>query len=85
MSEGARRLLLEALYIPVWGGTNTLAQALKHLAETTSEEEAAKQRPKLQVYAISYQNDTGLWMRTKFLEVSYIVSAHGWNPYGQPS
>lgn len=65
LSDGAIRLLdalmesNEPLYIPVWGGTNTLAQALKHLAETASEEEAAKQRAKLRVYAISDQDDTG--------------------------
>ncbi|KAL2802092.1 DUF1593-domain-containing protein [Aspergillus granulosus] len=91
ISEGARCLLEaltesdEPLYVPVWGGTNTLAQALKHLAETTSEQDAAHQRAKLRVYAISDQDDTGLWIRTKFPDVHYIVSAHGWCQYDQAS
>ncbi|KAH7127938.1 hypothetical protein B0J13DRAFT_483437 [Dactylonectria estremocensis] len=91
LSEGAQRLLdvleesEEALYIPVWGGVNTLAQALKHLSETASPEEAAKQRAKLRVYTISDQDDAGAWIRGKFPDVFYIASVHGWNQYGQGS
>ncbi|KAL3447789.1 hypothetical protein BJX65DRAFT_318111 [Aspergillus insuetus] len=89
LSEGASRLLSalsesdDPLYIPVWGGTNTLAQALAHLSATTPEPEAAAQRAKLRVYAISDQDDTGLWIRTKFPDVHYIVSAHGWCQYDE--
>ncbi|KAF7555610.1 hypothetical protein G7Z17_g2038 [Cylindrodendrum hubeiense] len=91
LSEGAQRLLdalkesEEPLYVPVWGGVNTLAQALKHLSETASAEEAAKQRAKLRVYTISDQDDAGAWIRGKFPGVFFIVSAHGWNEYLQAS
>ncbi|KAJ0415423.1 DUF1593-domain-containing protein [Aspergillus carlsbadensis] len=89
LSEGAARLLSalaesdDPLYIPVWGGTNTLAQALAHLSATTSEAQAAAQRAKLRVYAISDQDDTGLWIRTKYPDIHYIVSAHGWSQYDE--
>ncbi|CAK7235907.1 hypothetical protein SBRCBS47491_009455 [Sporothrix bragantina] len=90
VSEGALRLLAalreseEPLYVPVWGGVNTLAQALKHLSATAANpEEAAILRSRLRVYAISDQDDTGPWIRTQFSDVFYIISAHGWNVYGQ--
>ncbi|KAL2819271.1 DUF1593-domain-containing protein [Aspergillus cavernicola] len=91
LSDGAQRLLdalresPEPLYIPVWGGVNTLAQALKDLDETASPEEATTQRAKLRVYSISDQDDTGVWIRAKFPDVFFIVSAHGWNEYSQGS
>ncbi|KAJ5364526.1 uncharacterized protein N7496_010239 [Penicillium cataractarum] len=90
-SEGAQRLLAalqeseEPLYIPVWGGVNTLAQALKHLAETSSPNLAARERAKLRVYSISDQDDTGAWIRAKYPDVFYIVSMHGWDQYSQGS
>ncbi|OOQ86147.1 hypothetical protein PEBR_24531 [Penicillium brasilianum] len=90
-SEGAQRLLAalqeseEPLYISVWGGVNTLAQALKHLAETSSPNLAARERAKLRVYSISDQDDTGAWIRAKYPDVFYIVSVQGWNQYSQGS
>ncbi|CAK7244613.1 MAG: hypothetical protein STHCBS139747_006157 [Sporothrix thermara] len=90
VSDGALRLLAalreseEPLYVPVWGGVNTLAQALKHLSATAANpEEAAVLRSRLRVYTISDQDDTGPWIRAQFPDIFYIISAHGWNAYGQ--
>ncbi|KAJ5966232.1 hypothetical protein N7481_012946 [Penicillium waksmanii] len=91
LSKGALRLLSalqessEPLYVPVWGGVNTLAQALRYLAQTSSSREAAIERAKLRVYTISDQDNSGPWVRAKYPDVFYVVSAHGWNQYGQGS
>jgi len=71
--------LLEAddhrpLWISVWGGPNTLAQALRDIRETKPEAEAARLIEKLRVYAISDQDDSGIWIRRTFPELFYIVS-----------
>lgn len=90
-SKGAQRILAalqeseEPLYVPVWGGVNTLAQALKYLADTSSQDLAARERAKLRVYSISDQDDTGAWIRAKYPDIFYIVSLHGWNQYSQGS
>ena len=71
--------LLEAederpLWISVWGGANTLAQALYDIRETRSEAEAERLISKLRVYTISDQDDSGIWMRREFPGLFYIVS-----------
>ncbi|WP_290961586.1 DUF1593 domain-containing protein, partial [Hyphomonas sp.] len=71
--------LLEAeddrpLWISVWGGANTLAQALHDVRETKSDAEAARLISKLRVYTISDQDDSGIWMRREFPSLFYIVS-----------
>lgn len=71
--------LLEAeddrpLWISVWGGANTLAQALHDIRETKSDAEAARLISKLRVYTISDQDDSGIWMRREFPSLFYIVS-----------
>lgn len=88
MSEGSQHLIDEVdttgdpLWVLCWGGTNVLAQALKHVALTRSADEAATFRAKIRVYAISDQDDTGMWIRLRYPDVFYIASAHGWNQYG---
>lgn len=62
------------LWISVWGGPNTLAQALWKIRKTKSQEEARKLISKLRVYTISDQDDSGNWMRKEFPELFYIVS-----------
>jgi len=62
------------LWIPVWGGANTLAQALYKIEKTKSKSEAKRLLAKLRVYTISDQDDSGLWIRNKFPELFYIVS-----------
>ena len=79
-SEGARAIVraLERedsrpLWICVWGGSNTLAQALMELRATKSAEEVARLVSKLRVYSISDQDDAGAWLRREFPGLFYIV------------
>lgn len=62
------------LWIAVWGGSNTLAQALYKIKHTKSEAEAKRLIAKLRVYTISDQDDTGIWIRNNFPGLFYIVS-----------
>jgi Cellulose-binding Sde182, nucleoside hydrolase-like domain/Cellulose-binding protein Sde0182, C-terminal domain len=62
------------LWISVWGGANTLAQALDNIKKTQSDEEAARLIAKLRVYTISDQDDSGAWIRKNFPDLFYIVS-----------
>ena len=62
------------LWITVWGGANTLAQALYTIKETKSPAEAKRLIAKLRVYTISDQDDSGIWIRNNFPDLFYIVS-----------
>jgi hypothetical protein len=66
------------LWICVWGGPNTLAQALFRIKESRTEAEANRLIGKLRVYAISDQDDSGIWMRRTFPDLFYIVSPGGY-------
>lgn len=80
MSEGAQAIIRAAdrnddrpLWISVWGGTNTLAQALIRVRATRSSEDLDKFVAKLRVYSISDQDDAGPWIRREFSNLFYIV------------
>jgi len=62
------------LWITVWGGANTLAQALYRLQHTTAPERLARLVGRLRVYTISDQDDSGAWIRKTFPTLFYIVS-----------
>ncbi len=62
------------LWICIWGGANTLAQALYKIKNTKTETEAKKLIAKLRVYTISDQDDSGIWIRKNFPNLFYIVS-----------
>lgn len=62
------------LWVAVWGGPNTLAQALWKVRATRSPEAMAKFVAKLRVYAISDQDDSGPWIRREFPGLFYIVT-----------
>jgi hypothetical protein len=62
------------LWISVWGGVNTLAQALYKIEKTKSKSEARKLIARLRVYTISDQDDSGIWIRKNFPDLFYIVS-----------
>lgn len=62
------------VWVSVWGGPNTLAQALWKIRETKSKREAGRLISKLRVYTISDQDDSGPWMRREFPDLFYIVS-----------
>jgi hypothetical protein len=64
------------LWVCVWGGPNTLAQALYKIKKTKAD--AKKLIAKLRVYTISDQDDSGIWMRKNFPDLFYIVSPGGY-------
>jgi 5S rRNA maturation endonuclease (ribonuclease M5) len=66
------------LWICVWGGPNTLAQALYKIRKTRSETETKRLIAKLRVYTISDQDDSGIWIRKNFPDLFYIVSPGGY-------
>jgi hypothetical protein len=61
------------LWISVWGGANTLAQALLHVRSTRSAADVEKFVAKLRVYSISDQDDAGPWIRREFPNLFYVV------------
>jgi hypothetical protein len=65
------------VWVSVWGGPNTLAQALWNIRQTRSNAEADRLIAKLRVYTISDQDDSGPWMRKEFPGLFYIVSVGG--------
>ncbi len=66
------------LWVAVWGGANTLAQALYRIGRDKTPEQTARLVGKLRVYTISDQDDSGIWIRTKFPDLFYIVSPGGY-------
>ena len=70
------------LWVSVWGGANTLAQALHDARKEKSEKEMEQILSKLRVYTISDQDDAGKWIRKEFPSLSYIVTPSGsWKEY----
>jgi len=65
------------LWVTVWGGANTLAQALYTLRATRAAAETDRLVAKLRVYAISDQDDSGPWIRKHFPKLFYIVTPGG--------
>ena len=80
MSAGAEAIIravdrddARPLWICIWGGPNTLAQALMHVRATRSTGELDRFIEKIRVYAISDQDDAGPWIRREFPNLFYIV------------
>jgi Protein of unknown function (DUF1593) len=80
LSDGAKALIAAAdkadtrpLWVSVWGGANTLAQALMHVKATRSADALDAFVGKLRVYSISDQDDAGPWIRREFPRLFYIV------------
>jgi hypothetical protein len=80
-TEGSRHLLAAAdrdddrpLWISVWGGANTLAQALWDARRERSPADLESLVSRLRVYTISDQDDAGPWLRREFPRLCYIVS-----------
>ncbi len=80
MTAGAQAIIDAAdkpdrrpLWISVWGGANTLAQALIHVRQTRSADALAAFVAKLRVNSISDQDDAGPWIRREFPQLFYIV------------
>lgn len=79
-SEGAHAIIEAAdrddkrpLWITLWGGANTLAQALIHVRATRSHEQLHRFISRLRVSSISDQDDAGPWIRSEFPDLFYIV------------
>jgi hypothetical protein len=81
-STGGSRHIIEAVdrpdprpvWIAIWGGANTLAQALWDVKYTRSPADLEQFISKLRVYTISDQDNSGRWMRITFPSLFYIVS-----------
>jgi hypothetical protein len=80
-TPGSRLLLAAAdrpdprpLWVTVWGGANTLAQALHDARADRSPEELDALVARLRVSAISDQDDAGHWLRREFPGLYYVVS-----------
>jgi hypothetical protein len=61
------------LWICLWGGVNTLAQALIDLRAAHSASEMDRLIARLRVSSISDQDDAGPWIRREFPSLFYIV------------
>jgi hypothetical protein len=80
VSAGSRALMQaigredeRPLWICVWGGANTLAQALMDLRASHSPAEMEKLIARLRVSSISDQDDAGPWIRREFPSLFYIA------------
>ena len=80
MSPGAEAIIRSGdradnrpLWICIWGGANTLAEALLHLRMTRQPDAMMKFIDKLRVYSISDQDDAGPWIRREFPSLFYVV------------
>ncbi len=78
---GSRLLLAAAdktderpIWVCLWGGANTLAQALWGARAERTPEDLKKLIKKLKVYSISDQDDAGAWLRREFSDLFYVVS-----------
>ena len=88
MTPGAEAIVRELdsadprpLWISVWGGTNTLAQALWHLRSSRPAADLERMVNKLRVYTISDQDDAGPWLRREFPTLHYIATPGDTNDY----
>ncbi|HRZ56572.1 MAG TPA: DUF1593 domain-containing protein, partial [Candidatus Paceibacterota bacterium] len=89
-TPGSRLLLAAAdktderpLWVSIWGGANTLAQALFDARQERAPEAIKSLVARLRVYTISDQDDSGPWLRREFPSLFYIVSPSGadWKEY----
>ena len=79
-SPGAEAILRAAeredprpLWITIWGGANTLAQALLHLRAARPAADVDRVVSRLRVYSISDQDDAGPSLRREFPALFYVV------------
>ncbi|MEU2895998.1 nucleoside hydrolase-like domain-containing protein [Streptomyces griseoincarnatus] len=71
------------VWVNVWGGGNTLAQALWKVKNTRSPAEVNRFVSKLRVYDILGQDDAGAWMTKNFPDLLYIRAkdmVYSWQP-----
>jgi len=80
-SDGARAIVKAAekddprpLWICIWGGAATLAQALMDARASLTPVQLGHFVGNLRVYSISDQDDAGPWIRREFPDLFYVVS-----------
>lgn len=79
-TAGSRRIIevvdasARPVWVSVWGGANTLAQALWDVRATRNAAALEAFVGKLRVYTISDQDDAGHWLRPEFPRLFYICS-----------
>lgn len=80
LSAGARALIeavdapdTRPVWVALWGGANTLAQALMQVRSSRSPGALASFVARLRVYSISDQDDAGPWIRRNFPDLLYIA------------
>lgn len=80
MTPGAEAIVSAAdredarpLWIAIWGGANTLAQALLQVRDTRPAAAVEAFVSRLRVRSISDQDDAGAWLRREFPNLHYIV------------
>lgn len=61
-------------WVNLWGGANTVAQALWKVKNTRSAEETEKFVSKLRIYDVLGQDEAGAWIVTNFPDIMYIRS-----------
>lgn len=67
------------LFINLWGGANTLAQALTDLSAKHPAEKVTALTRNLVVYSISDQDDAGFWVREHYPQITWIVDPSSQN------
>jgi hypothetical protein len=91
LSSGAERLIEvldgmaddAVLHCQAWGGTNVLAEVLAHVRSSRAVYDQEKLYAKIRVYAISDQDNSGVWIRLNFPTIPYIASVHSWLQYAR--
>jgi hypothetical protein len=71
--DAAQRRDDRPLWITIWGGANTLAQALMDARTKLSPDALKALIARLRVYSISDQDDAGPWIRREFPDLDYIA------------
>jgi hypothetical protein len=79
-SEGSQALIAaieredpRPIWVCIWGGANTLAQALIDMRAQKPDQEMKRLIERLRVYSISDQDDAGPWIRREFPHLQYTV------------
>ncbi|KAF9268041.1 DUF1593-domain-containing protein [Marasmius fiardii PR-910] len=71
----------EPLWVPVWGGSNVLAEALNIVRQERDSNATAEFVNKLRTFTISDQDNANPWIRSNFPKLFAITSIHGFNEY----
>ncbi|KAH8205145.1 hypothetical protein TruAng_000710 [Truncatella angustata] len=68
-------------YVLLWGGANVLAEALHYVTKNRISSSVDEFVSKVRVYSISDQDNAGIWIRSNYPKIFYVVSLQGMNEY----